>query len=246
MIKKEFRDILWPALLRFSVVLLTPIFIIIRRQFQLIPAILTWGLVPIVIWMAHNLGINSFKAEYRDQALEYLLTFPLSRWRILWRKLIPRLALLLALLALYEVMYFLFLKPFVVENAISSEEFILFLPQFFPLWVAFIFGTALSISIFDWKNFKILAGFSYIFLAVLISLAIRSLLARQNWSGVDLNATSFLGGCLLVMAVMGISFITVYSKFDVKENMLFLKRFIFRAFLPLLPFVLVSLYILRP
>ena len=55
--------------------------------------------VAIVLLFAAYSGVSIFQAEKRDRALEYLLSLPMSTWKILAIKILPRLTVLLLLIA---------------------------------------------------------------------------------------------------------------------------------------------------
>jgi ABC-type transport system involved in multi-copper enzyme maturation permease subunit len=53
----------------------------------------------IIIFAVYS-GVAVFRAERKDRALEYLLTLPVSRWKVLWSKVAPRLAVLVLLVSM--------------------------------------------------------------------------------------------------------------------------------------------------
>lgn len=101
MLKKEFREIIVPTLLRLSILLLFPLIGLLEigqyisgpSYYMFISFIL--GLV--TIWIASTYGIDAFRNEHKDQALEYLFSFPLSKFKIALYKLIPRISILMVL-----------------------------------------------------------------------------------------------------------------------------------------------------
>ena len=56
--------------------------------------------VTIVLLFAAYSGVSIFQREKKDRALEYLLSLPVSIWKILALKIIPRLIMLLLLIAI--------------------------------------------------------------------------------------------------------------------------------------------------
>ncbi|MCP5054467.1 MAG: ABC transporter permease subunit [bacterium] len=90
MLKKEIMDTL-KALLHSS------LFLIVIPVSLLLKAPVSKSLfVMFIVLLALYAGATLFQAERRDRALEYLLSLPISRWRILAFKVLPRLALLVA------------------------------------------------------------------------------------------------------------------------------------------------------
>ena len=110
MLKKEFREIIVPTLLRLSILLMFPLLDLLEvaryiegpSYYMFIS--FTLGLV--TIWIASTYGIDAFRNEHKDQALEYLLSFPLSKFKIALYKLIPRISILMVLIAINLVVDF--------------------------------------------------------------------------------------------------------------------------------------------
>ena len=78
MLKKEWRDIFLPVLLRLMVgPVLAVIQMVSEGKINEISVLLLFiGYAISVFWVALHLGLNAFHCEFRDHAFEYLLTFP--------------------------------------------------------------------------------------------------------------------------------------------------------------------------
>ena len=98
-------------------------------EFEIGPAFFTLFFGGIIVIVSSQLGFGAFQPEYRDRAFEYLFTFPMSRGRIILHKLLPRLTVILILLAAYEVLGFLLLIPIRPQH---GPLFFLIDPVFFP------------------------------------------------------------------------------------------------------------------
>jgi ABC-type transport system involved in multi-copper enzyme maturation permease subunit len=234
MIKKEFREIFVSTLLRLSVLLIFPLFSLLEvsrdigknNYYQFLS--LTVGLV--IIWIAATCGIDAFKAEHRDQAMEYLFSFPFSKSKIALYKLIPRVSILLFLIACNLVVDFIgFPGQFEGEGVLFYIIMV-----FSPLClVMFFLFTGFFVSMFfEKKKSRIFLNAGAIFSMAAVSLGIHSLLmssdlVKHNWD------ISFAAGCLIVLAAVGTAFGSVYRKMDLKPAKIHGKKFAYRALLPL-------------
>ncbi|MCP4213249.1 MAG: hypothetical protein GY765_01275, partial [bacterium] len=134
MIKREFKDIIKPVLLCVSPIALIPLLALFKvpitgpLNFFLSLLYITRGpvlqnvyMVALVFLMgfgvlaaANYCGTKAFQYEHSDKAFEYLMSLPISKKRIAWLKMVPRLAVLSLLTVLYEVVafaYFSGLRP---------------------------------------------------------------------------------------------------------------------------------------
>jgi len=236
MIKKEFREIIIPAISRLGTMAL---FLLVTRI--VIGSPLKIGLYIIcyayvILWIANCYGIGAFKQEYRDNSLEYLLSFPLSKCRIAFIKLLPRAAVLILLTAIYEVLAVIYFLPVLRSQSSQVDGFALFDPVFFPVWVVYFFGAGFSVGLFEWKNLRILIGFVSLLFTVFISIGIKTLFDSLSVSFsifYYLHGISFVIGIVIAVGIMGAAFVSVYKKFDLKPSQFHRKTFILRS-LPLL------------
>jgi hypothetical protein len=77
---------------------------------------------------------------------------------------------------------------------------------------------------------------------VAISLGIQSLLKSKDLT-IYLYEISFSIGCVMVILLMGIAFVSVYKKFDLKPARVHGRKFLLRALLPLTVLAAAGLYI---
>jgi ABC-type transport system involved in multi-copper enzyme maturation permease subunit len=100
-LKKEFRDTLKVMLQCLMLLLAVPIFKLLDWHFLHwqweISGIWEPIVTGIIIIFAAYSGAAVFRAEKKDRALEYLLSLPVSRWKIFSVKVIPRVLVLLVM-----------------------------------------------------------------------------------------------------------------------------------------------------
>ncbi len=236
MIKKEFREIIIPAISRLGI---TAFFLLVTSIVAKSP--LKIGLyimcfAYVILWIANCYGIGAFKHEYRDNALEYLLSFPLSKCRIAVNKLLPRVVVLALLTAIYEVLTVVHLLPVLRSQSFQVDGFALFDPVFFPVWVVYFFAASFFVGLFEWKSLRILIGFVPLFLTIFISIGIKTLFDSLSVSFSTfyfLHGISFVIGVVIATGIMGAAFVSVYKKFDLKSSVFHRKKFILRS-MPLL------------
>jgi ABC-type transport system involved in multi-copper enzyme maturation permease subunit len=241
MLKKEFREIIVPALLRSSMLLIFPLFSLLgitrvmsnRDYFTFFSGIL--GIA--AIWIAATYGLDAFKSEHRDQALEYLLSFPFSRFKIVLYKLIPRISILTVLVAANLVV-----NIFGLSDRFEKGFYFMFFLFLFSLVMFFLLSGFFISLFFETKPSRILYNTAVILSMVAISMGIHSLLKSGELDR-HLYEISFLIGCVMVMLLMGIAFVSVYKKFDLKPARVHGSKFLLRALLPLTVLAAVGLYI---
>ena len=170
-------------------------------------------------------GATLFQSEKRDQAFEYLLSLPLTRWKILRSKLLPRLLFVLAL-ALIQLLWH---GP---PNGTTIA---------FALIVLFLASAFLSLPV----DSVIVAFLGVFLLYTLFGLVAQMLyhlmiyLWREHGSlyNPQDRFSSYVIAALLVLVPLGISFWKSFRDFDLKPL-----RFQLRPYLTIaLPSILVLL-----
>lgn len=244
MLKKEFREIIIPALSRLATMALFLIITMIVIPSSLKISLYVMCLAYVTFWIANCYGISAFKSEYRDNAFEYLLSFPLSKSRTFMNKILPRLAILTFLTVIYEVLAVIYIVPLFREQSFQVGGFALFEPVFFPLWVVYFLFAGITVGLFDWKSMRILVGFVPLLLTIFISLGIKTLFdsfsIRFN-PFCYLHGFSFAIGVLITIGIMGAAFVSVYRKFDLRAMTFHKKKFIFRSLPALLLLTAISI-----
>lgn len=264
MLKKEFRDIIKPVLAILSVSLIVPLlallkvslhgtfYFLVTRVYKVLKSVngdvyilsFVFLLGFLIFWTANMLGFAAFKYEHKDRAFEYLLSFPLSRYRILRHKFISRFIVLLSLTAIYEILAATFL---IKLRPLQGSLFFLFDLPFFPLWVLFFFLAGFFIGLFEQKNWIAVISITTFMSTILVSLAIKTLLHPGDTAAFNisnLNGTGFACGTFIIMAVLGAAFFSVYRKFDIKSPHIHARRFTLLALPPLIFLIVGSIFIL--
>ncbi|MFC2156073.1 hypothetical protein ACFLRB_06260 [Acidobacteriota bacterium] len=236
MLKKEFREIIIPAISRIGTMALFLLVISIVNGSPLKISLYIICCAYVILWISNCYGIGAFRHEYRDNAFEYLLSFPLSKCRIAVNKLLPRVAVLVLLTAIYEVLAVIHLLPILRSQSFQVDSFALFDPLFFPIGVVYFFGAGFSVGLFEWKSLRILIGFLTLLFTIFISIGIKTLFDSLSVSFsifYYLYGISFIIAVVIVTGIMGAAFVSVYKKFDLKPSQFHRKKFILRS-LPLL------------
>jgi ABC-type Na+ efflux pump permease subunit len=102
-LKKEFQDTLKTLFYCLLLFLIVPIARLLDMQVLHseweISGIWQPVFTAVIIFFTAYSGISIFQVEKRDRALEYLLSLPLSKWKIIGAKVFPRLIMVLVLTA---------------------------------------------------------------------------------------------------------------------------------------------------
>lgn len=265
LLKKEFMEIFQPTMVRLSFLVIIPLLAIfnispwkmyhflMKSLFRILNGYaehiyvnsFTFLLAFIILWTANHYGTHMFRSEHRDQAFEYLLSFPFSRLGILLYKLAPRISMLVLLTMSYEVVAFYYTIPL---RQVQGPLFFLIDPVFFPFWVLYFLGSGFFLGLFEQKNWITITTFITFFSTILISLGSGKTLLRIIVPGIVqksyFTGLSFLLGTLLILLILGTSFFKVYRKFDMKSPGLHARRFAFRVLPWLVILMIFSIYLL--
>jgi hypothetical protein len=248
MFKKELRDIILPALARMSILLvsLVPFFFKDMRDYLGLSGLfilVSVNFFLVILWISGNFGGKAFQREFKDHAFEYMLAFPVSRYRIFWDKLLPRLLVLVVLLAGHNLLFHHLIsigRSSGEISGINAETVIL--STFFPVWILFFLLQGFFLSLFERIYARIGVKFFSFLAMISISISIRRLM-DVSWFSHQIyhEATAMALGCLLVVVIMGVSFFTVYKTFDLRSMLFYEKRFMIRSVPPLVVLTAVSL-----
>lgn len=246
MIKKEFKEIIVPALIRLSIILIpAPLLLIFGSGYYPVINILkitAAALAVAILWVANNYGIHVFKSEYQDQSFEYLLSFPFSKARIVYNKLVPRAAILFGLTFFYECSVIL-----IWLNKPQSQEFLSFPlnPVFFPLWVIFFLFTGFCLGLIEQRSWRAEANFFIFLCYIFISLAVFPALKYLDiFQGEFRLASCFAVGALIIMAIMGTAFVSLFKTFDLRMLKSYGKKILYRTIPLILLLTVISVVII--
>lgn len=220
MLRKELRELWTPVLARFSLV---PVLLLLRTFSYVIAGaklsihfdqIFIISLAVTCIWIAHNLGSTVLKSEYQDRALEYLLTFPFSKYKILGLKLTARSLILLLLLGIYLLSAAILTNS--PEIAVNLDNF-MFSPYFFPIWCFFLLLNGFFCGLLEDRNWRAIAGFITFLSIVLIPSGISALFKIEDPAASDFHFVIiiFLGFCLVLLTHV-VAFFPAFRRFDLR------------------------------
>ena len=211
MLKKEWRDILLPVLLRLS---LGPLLAAMQAVFAGKIDEETFlsffiGFVISVFWVATHMGLNTFHSEFRDHAFEYLFTFPFKRSRLLINKFAARLLVLGSLFILYYSLHCLLKMLFRLSP--SSMIFSDYLHVFnFSFLVFSFFVIGFFLSLVDWGSARPAIPLLILASQVLLTFLIKKPLLRLLGT-TDLNDK--ISNVLLII-ITGIYFIFCFRRLE--------------------------------
>lgn len=249
MIRKEWRDIAKPALLRIFagtvtiLLMFTALRIFGEREapvFTDLIYFLTFLLWIPILWIAYNLGINMFKKEQADSAMEYLLSSPMTRWGILIKKIIPRLIILIILTLPYYFIY----RIYANSDVLKEVQFIGFFRIIFFIFAAFL--CSLFISIYEWGGIKSLAWLTIIFpgyhLSSILDHFLHLNIVSDN-SGIVVSVDLINVSIMIITIILGAGFYFSYKYSDIRPHKILKNKFSLISGIPLILIVLTSFFV---
>ncbi|MFA9455025.1 MAG: hypothetical protein ACERK6_14055 [Candidatus Aminicenantaceae bacterium] len=218
MLKKEFRDTAYQFVECMLILLAIPIAYLTDKlviHFQA-PFLDILEVVVMLTFLAFPVyaGATLFQAEKKDRAFEYLLSLPLTRKRILWNKLMPRLVFILGLV----------LVLFIARGGhpalnLGIVMFVLFSASvFLSLPVDSVIIAFLGVGMLYYL-FQLCAKMIYYLMISLWRAHILSYNPREEYSSQVIAA-------LIVLTPLGIAFWKTYKNFDLKTMRLQLKPYL--------------------
>lgn len=174
-------------------------------------------------------GISLFTSERKQGGIEYLLTLPISRLKLLTIKICPRLAALTA----FSLLYVLLVN--ILTNGAESMQLTYALPAnifFFMLCSLFIISVSLSAS---HSNFLVIALLGLVIFSIYGMLVYY--FTRTGWlelfiGPIDESAAGVIFNFLLILPLpLLFSFIFSFRKFDVGPGKSFNKSYL-KLFIP--------------
>lgn len=189
-----------------------------------------------IFFFSFFLGLSLFSSEIRNNGIEYLLTFPYSRAKLLFYKIFPRLSVLLILYFVYLLLRFMStIDPFLFTPiAFSSLYFSVFfisvsLSVLKDNFVANSIATMFLILLFVFAvNF---VGYVAISLYFKTDMGFKLALFTVDSSFIIKPFYIFILSTLLALPFL-LSFFLAFKKFDVRSSKRYLKTF-FKYFIPM-------------
>lgn len=213
MIKKELRDILKSALAKsfytFVIITILKIFLLNMDYFQL----LTTGFGILIFWICLNNSYKIYKYEVNDHAWEYLLSLPLSRWKIIFIKIVPRFVIISILLMIYVIAVKIFYNDLTINNDNIFHPYLL---------IPVSFGALLSSLVIKISETRDKLFFSILGYASIGSLIWLLTSFFRPFFG-NVYEDYYLLGCFVVaFSILGliytILFLRYFKSFDLKQS----------------------------
>ena len=196
----------------------------------------TYGIL--LLCASYFSALYLFGREFRERALEYMLTFPLGRGRLLAEKSLARLVVIAPAFAIYIAMG-------AGRHFPITEPSGLFLnPRFFGVWIILLFLCGLFLSLFEMKNaaaFLSLASFLPVFLVPKALEKAMPVLSAAPAAGRFLATAS---GMAAVCLILGVFFFRIFSKYDLAAPRRYARRTGWRLISIFVAMSLVSLAVL--
>lgn len=218
MIKKEFRDIMMSTIYCFTGSMIIPVMKLLKLAYLETVSFLFifQGLLPmVIIALAISFGGSMFDRDRKENAMEYLFTFPLNKSQIMVNKLIPRLAVLLPVMIGFEL--FSWLTP--QSLPLIGNIMVVADPLFLPVIVVFFFVAMMCHGLFEQKNTTAVVSVLTFYSIVFISLGVRTLLIKRLSLSLQpryLDGISFSIAAFILIAIILIAFIPAFKRADLK------------------------------
>lgn len=177
-------------------------------------------------------GISLFSSDTRDGGMEYLLTLPYSRLRLLMFKIIPRITVLILLFLLYLLL---------ISISGGFANFYLVPPSVLFFFYIALFVMGVSFSLFR-GSFTLSALITVVvFIAFMGIIHLVEPIARSLKTGIFYGGYSMLGAGtpgFMVLATVGLmiafaaAFVYAFKTFDLTPSRKFIKRYLI-VFVPI-------------
>ncbi|MDQ1350702.1 MAG: hypothetical protein QG657_1004 [Acidobacteriota bacterium] len=234
MLKKEFKEVSKQSL--FFVVFVIGIPVLVSMLSMLFKWSLTYNEIFFPVYQvgmfifAVVTGLTLFSAERRQGGMEYLLTLPLSRMRLLGIKVLPR----VVALGVFSILFWLLLHLYSLSSG-KGVESLLILPTHYIAYLAlWIFIISVSFSAFHDNIILLALGILLIFGAYsLLMNNLQTLVWQVFGKYLDMNFLLFavlsISGFLIPFAV---PFVLAFRKFDLHPAGRFNRKYL-KIFVPI-------------
>ncbi len=228
MLKKEFRDTLKILLECSSILLVIPLAKILDKlvfhQGWLFRDVFDITFIVILSVFSIFSGLYVFQSEKKDRGFEYLLSLPISRSKIIFCKIFPRLSILLLLLAVTLIFSVFDISLQGCITFITWQLSAVFLTLAIDSLIIHFIGIFILFTLF-----KLFSNFIFHFI--------------NNLGVLQLTSSAFFGellSSLILLIPLGISFILSFKNFDMKPLKFHTKAYLFIT----LPAIAVQILIL--
>lgn len=233
MLKKEFNEILKQSLFFIVLAAALPLLVLMISMFLKMSLSYYAVFFPMyqigLFIFAVLMGVTIFSSEKKQGGIEYILTFPFSRMRLLWMKILPRLVALCILLLLYSLYLTL------VTGGGNSADSLLILPLYFlPILIfsVFILSFSLSASHDNIVSLAILVVFIFMIHSLLTPF-FPEVTAQFFGRWVKNKSIFFVFSGCSVLISFAVPFFLAFRKFDLHPTKEFNRRYV-KVFIPLM------------
>jgi hypothetical protein len=205
MFKKELRDTLNIFFQSMTILLSIPVLLmmdwhIFHSQWELSNIFHFIFVCQVLIYAAYS-GASIFQKEKRDRALEYMFSLPLSRGKILYAKIAPRLGMLLVMIAIGGILN-------IWDQFIADSISII---------LVFVLAVTISLAVDSLINAIIgVLLLNVIFYYGSLIFSFLTIKYRLFGSDVPIPWLSYLFAVLLLVIPQVVAFIKTLNKFDLK------------------------------
>jgi hypothetical protein len=235
MLKKEFKEVFKQSLFFVVFVIGLPIFL------SLLSLVFKWSLTynelffPVyqvgMFIFAVVTGLTLFSAEKRQGGMEYLLTLPLSRLRLLGVKVLPR----VVALGVFSLLFWLLMHLYSLSSGKGVESLLILPTHYIVYMVIWIFIISVSLSAFH--DNIILLAFGILFIIGVHSLLIvnmQDIIWQVFGKYLDMNFFLFAVWSIIGFLIpFALPFVLAFRKFDLHPAGRFNRQYL-KVFVPLL------------
>lgn len=190
------------------------------------------------------IGMSIFESERKQNGMEYLMSLPYSRFKLLGIKVLPRLAAVLVFLFVYLLLYRDFGASY---SAFGSFSFPVLYMAFFLLALSFSAGSKnfLATAVTVFVSVLAYLGVSYLVFSLVISMKAESLvfpffmMFTADTKDLYQPFISVLGAMMPLVPFI-LAFVLAFKRFDAKSSKSFNKGFLKYSMMMLIPALVLS------
>jgi ABC-type transport system involved in multi-copper enzyme maturation permease subunit len=236
MLKKECRDILIQSFFFAVAMVALPAIIFLTRIIPKQPyaAIFIPTFQSGMLFWALFMGVSLFSSERGQKGMEYLLSLPYSRLKLLAIKVLPRFLSILFFYVVFLILYYQGGRDF-VALALFSLSFLYFVLFFISLSLSALSDNFLVISL---VSLFALVVFNEVFFLIPWLIMRREGITEYSWSEIsstflqlEWTAESWLSFPVLILAALflliplGLAMLASFKKFDVRPSKIYGRRY---------------------
>ncbi|MBN2135798.1 MAG: ABC-2 transporter permease [Acidobacteria bacterium] len=226
MFKKEFISLRKKTISILSFMFLVPLFYIFDLLFigtgMNYMHLIAYEFVVLIFWISLVYTYTFYQQEEEDKAWEYLLTLPVTKSRIFWMKMLPRLVIITILTLIHTVLFILYLSDVNINDVGFFHPVSFYLLLVFMLFLSAFTG-------WGWNKGKVLRGIFFMwgvfFPIIFASGKIFEYFKITKFMGIEIDFWSIIIALFIIMIVCGIAFQSVFANYDCKSAEIHTRRF---------------------